>query len=119
MGYNARQYFIVFGEASSHARHDDILTDFRALAGRNILVLRKSEPDPAEYQPYFRRVTIDDFTVRGARFWRVRGEGFDYPAYRDRILAQVKRKYYALPPWLPQTACYFCERYFPGQACRR
>ncbi|MBI5862358.1 MAG: glycosyltransferase family 39 protein [Rhodocyclales bacterium] len=119
MGYNARQYFIVFGEASSHARHDDILTDFRTLAGRNILVLRKSEPSLAEYQPYFRRVTLDSFTVRGARFWRVKGEGFDYPAYRDGILAQVKRKYYALPPWLPQTACYFCERYFPEAACRR
>lgn len=119
LGYDARQYFIVFGLASSHARHDDILTDFRAFDGRNILVLRKSEPAPAEYAPYFRQVAIDSFTVRGARFWRVKGEGFLYPAYRDGILAQARRKYYALPAWLPQTACYFCDRYFPGEACRR
>lgn len=119
MGYNARRYFIVFGEASSHARHDDILTDFRTLAGRNILVLRKSEPDLAEYQPYFRQVTVDSFMVRGARFWRVKGEGFNYPAYRDGVLAKVKREYYALPHWLPQTACYFCDRYFPGERCQR
>ena len=119
LGYNARRYFIVFGEASSHARHDDILTDFRTLAARNILVLRKSEPDLAEYQPYFRQVTVDSFMVRGARFWRVKGEGFNYPAYRDGVLASVKRKYYALPSWLPQTACYFCDRYFPGERCQR
>ncbi len=119
MSYNARRYFIVFGEASSHARHDDILTDFRTLAGRNILILRKSAPDLAEYQPYFRQVTVDNFVVRGARFWRVKGEGFNYPAYRDGVLSSVKRKYYALPQWLPQTACYFCDRYFPDERCQR
>jgi len=119
MSYNARRYFIVFGEASSHARHDDILTDFRTLAGRNILILRKSAPDLAEYQPYFRQVTVDSFVVRGARFWRVKGEGFNYPAYRDGVLASVKRKYYAIPKWLPQTACYFCDRYFPDERCQR
>jgi len=57
--------------------------------------------------------------VRGARFWRVKGEGFDYPAYRDGVLAPVRRKYYAIPAWLPQTACYMCDRYFPGETCRR
>jgi hypothetical protein len=31
----------------------------------------------------------------------------------------VRRKYYALPSWLPQRGCYFCDRYFGGQGCRR
>lgn len=119
LGYNAGRYVFVFGEGSSHARHDDILTDFRALDGRNILVLRKTEPDVADYAPYFRNLGVDSFEVRGARFWRVKGEGFDYPAYHNGILRKIREKYYALPPWLPQTACYFCERYFPDQSCRR
>ncbi len=119
LGYNLRQYVAVFGEASSHARHDDILTDFRALAGKNILILRKSAPTEGDYAKYFRSVSVDSFEVRGARFWRVKGEGFDYPAYRDTVLASVRRKYYAVPPWLPQMACYFCDRYFPGEPCRR
>ncbi|MGB4765956.1 MAG: glycosyl transferase family 39, partial [Rugosibacter sp.] len=114
LGYNARRYVSVFGEASSHARHDDILTDFRPLNGRNILVLRKTAPNLVEYQPYFRRVTVDTFDVRGARFWRVKGEDFNYLAYREGVLANVKRKYYVIPTWLPQTACFFCDRYFPG-----
>lgn len=119
LGYNARRYVFVFGKGSSHARHDDILTDFRALDGRNILVLRKTAPDRADYAPYFRQLSVDSFEVRGARFWRVKGEGFSYPAYRDGVLREIREKYYALPPWLPQTACYFCDRYFPGQSCRR
>jgi hypothetical protein len=118
-GYNARRRFIVFGEASSHARHDDILTDFRKLAGRNILVLRKSAPDFEWYRRYFREVEVKEVTLRGAHFWLVLGRGFDYPAYRDQVLATVRSKYYALPAWLPQTGCYFCDRYFPGTQCRR
>ncbi|MGE5468028.1 MAG: ArnT family glycosyltransferase [Ignavibacteria bacterium] len=118
-GYNARRRFIVFGEASSHARHDDILTDFRALAGQNILVLRKSAPDAEWYRRWFKEVEIKTFERRGARFWIVLGRGFDYPAYRDQVLATIRDKYYALPDWLPQTGCYFCDRYFPGAVCRR
>jgi hypothetical protein len=114
LGYNLRQYVAVFGEASSHARHDDLVTDFRAWQGRNFLILRKSEPNPEDYRRYFRRSATDSFEIRGARFWRVRGEGFDYAAYREGVLAGVRRKYYAIPTWLPQRACYMCDRYFPG-----
>ncbi|MBI5900768.1 MAG: glycosyltransferase family 39 protein [Rhodocyclales bacterium] len=119
LGYNLRQYVAVFGEASSHARHDDLATDFRTLDGRNFLILRKSEPGPDDYRKYFRRVEVDSFELRGARFWRVKGEGFDFAAYREGVLAGVRRKYYALPTWLPQRACYMCDRYFPGEVCRR
>ncbi|WP_310451704.1 glycosyltransferase family 39 protein [Sulfuritalea sp.] len=119
LGYNLRQYVVVFGEASSHARHDDLVTDFRALAGRDFLILRKSAPNLDDYRKYFREVGADSFEIRGARFWRVKGQSFDYAAYREGVLAGVRRKYYAIPAWLPQTACYMCDRYFPGEACRR
>jgi hypothetical protein len=119
LGYNLRQYVVVFGEASSHARHDDLVTDFRAMAGRNFLILRKSAPNLDDYRRYFRDVSADSFEIRGARFWRVKGEGFDYPAYRAGVLAGVRQKYYAIPAWLPQTACYMCDRYFAGETCRR
>jgi hypothetical protein len=119
LGYNLRQHVAVFGVASSHARHDDIQTDWRALDDRNILILRKTAPEPEEYTPFFARTQIETFEVRGATFWRIRGEGFKYEIYRDRILAEVRKRYYALPQWLPQCGCYFCDRYFPGQTCRR
>lgn len=119
LGYTARRYLPVFGEASSHARHDDILTDFRRLDGRNILVLRKTAPAAADYAPYFRAVEVQPFVLRGATFYRVLGRGFDFAAYREAVLARVRDKYYAIPRWLPGGACYFCDRYFPGADCRR
>jgi len=119
LGYNARRYVPVFGEGSSHARHDDLLTDFRNLDGRNILILRKTAPDAADYAPYFRTLEVQSFALRGATFYRVLGRGFDFATYRDRVLARVRDRYYAIPSWLPGGACYFCARYFPGVACRK
>ncbi|MBK6908227.1 MAG: glycosyltransferase family 39 protein [Rhodocyclaceae bacterium] len=117
LGYNLREHVLVFGNGSSHARHDDIQTDFRALAGRNILILSKDAPKTDEYTPFFTIVSVEPFVIRGATFWRVRGEGFQYEAYRDRVLRRIKEKYYRLPHWLPQRACYLCDRYFPGEVC--
>lgn len=119
MSFNAKRYFFVFGEASSHARHDDILTDFRSLEGENILVLRKSPPERGDYDPYFREVEYRNFEVRGASYHLVLGRAFKYPAYRDAVLAKVRDRYYAIPRYLPQGPCYFCQRYFPGMDCRR
>jgi len=119
LGFDAKRYFIVFGEASSHARHDDILTDFRALEGRNILVLRKSPPEERLYAPYFAQVETRRFELYGATFYLVLGRSFRYAPYRDQVLAKVRDAYYRIPSWLPAGRCYFCERYFAGEGCRR
>lgn len=117
LSFNAGRYFPVFGEASSHARHDDILTDFRAFDGKKILVLTKGEIDRAHYLPYFERVEFRQIEVRGARYWIALGEGFNYPAYREAVLERARSRWYAVPRWLPRTGCYFCERYFPERGC--
>jgi hypothetical protein len=119
LSYAAGRYFAVFGRGSSHARHDDILSDFRAFDGRNILIWRRQEPAPGEYAGYFREVELRRYAVRGATYHVVLGRGFDYAAYRDDVLATVRDRYYAVPAWLPMTGCYFCERYFPGMTCRK
>jgi hypothetical protein len=112
LGYNHRRYWPVFGPASSHARHDDVLTDFRAFDGRDILILDKEAPDLADYEPYFREVKVDTLQVRGATFWRVRGHGFNHAAYHAGVLVPARRLWYAIPAWLPDRGCYFEERYF-------
>ena len=118
MSYHAQEDFLVFGEASSHARHDDIVTDFRALQGRNILVFLKKPPQFDQYGPYFKSIEFSDFTLYGAKFYLVLGYGFNYEAYREGVLRRVKEKYYAIPSYLPMGGCYFCERYFPNETCR-
>jgi 4-amino-4-deoxy-L-arabinose transferase-like glycosyltransferase len=119
LGHYLRRPVIVFGTGASHARHDDIATDFRALAGRNILILRKSAPKADEYTAFFNTVTTSTFDVHGARFWQIRGQGFNYPAYREHVLRYVTERYYQIPAWLPNCGCYMCSRYFPGEPCPR
>ena len=113
----ADPYVFVFGEASSHARHDDLVTDFRRLQGRNILVLRKSPPQDADYKPYFQSVEYREFDISGARFYLVLGRGFDYPRYLSSVLDKVRDRYYAMPRYLPRGHCVFCERYSDTQSC--
>lgn len=119
LAWNLKRYVMVFGLGSSHARHDDIMTDVRSLDGRNLLILRKTAPEAGYYQPYFRRSRVQTIEVRGATFWLIRGEGFDYARYREEVLREVRRRYYQLPAWLPQRGCYFCDRYFPGESCTK
>ena len=115
--FHARRHVAVFGAASSHARHDDILTDFRRLDGKNILVLRKDAPGDADYRPYFRSVEYRELTVAGATFHVALGRGFDFAEYRERVLKPVRERFYAIPRYLPQGRCYFCERYFGAPTC--
>ena len=117
--YASGKYFFVFGTASSHGRHDDILTDFRALAGKNILVLRKNPPNPADYAPYFAKVEYRQFELYGATYHLVLGQAFDYPRYREQVLRPLRDRYYRIPSYLPLRHCYFCERYFPDEPVPR
>ncbi|MCD6673446.1 MAG: glycosyltransferase family 39 protein [Burkholderiaceae bacterium] len=112
------EHVIVFGRGTSHARHDDILTDFRALDGKDILIVRRRDDRIGEFDAYFDRAVHETITVRGATFHLVDGRGFRYEVYRDRVLDEIRRRYYAVPRWLPGDACYFCDRYFPDRSCR-
>jgi hypothetical protein len=116
ISYHYGKEFFVFGEGSSFARQDDIITDFRQFEGRDILILRKSAPDLAQYQPFFRRVGVKSFELHGVTFYFVLGYGFDYASYKKLVLQPIKDKYYDIPAWLPHAPCYFCARYFPEEA---
>ena len=117
LSFNSRRYFKVIGEGSSHGRHDDIISDMRSLAGKNVLILSKTAPRQDEYEDYFDSFEQRSFLLYGAQFHLVLGRGFRYEAYRDQILDRIREKYYLLPDYLPQRACYFCERYFETSTC--
>lgn len=116
LAYHAQRPFAVFGEGSFHARQDDFLTDWHALDGRNVLVLRKSAPNSDEYLPYFRQVDFREFELHGARYYLVLGQGFNYAVYHERVLRRIRERFYRMPAWLPQRGCEFCTRYFPEEA---
>lgn len=112
IGYHYGRYFMVFGGGSQHGRQDDMITDFRALDGANILILRKAPPPKGEYDVYFRKVVLRQFEVDKATFCAVLGYGFRYAPYRDVVLTGIKNDFYNIPPYLPVKRDYFGEKYF-------
>lgn len=112
--YHWREPVAVFGRGTSHARQDDIDTDWRSLAGRDLLILRRDPPLAQDYAPYFREIRVHRFALGGRDYHAVSGLGFDYEAYRAGVLADIRARYYRIPAALPAGRCYFFERYFPG-----
>jgi len=111
LAYHARRRVPVFGAGSSHARHDDILTDWRRWEGRDLLILRRDPADLARYRPYFREVEAREVPGGGTTHYAVLGRGFDYAAYREGVLKDIRERWYRIPSWLPVGRCYFFERY--------
>jgi len=114
LAYHARRPVPVFGRGTSHARQSDINTDWRAFAGKDLLVLRREPPLPQDYRPYFSSIEVKKIVLGSGSYYAVLGRGFSYEAYRAGVLAEVRDRYYRIPPRLPVGRCYFFERYFPG-----
>jgi len=112
--YHMRTPVAVIGRGTAHARQDDIDTDWRALDGRDIVILRREAPAAGEYQPYFRSVEVKQLPLSGGSYHAVIGSGFSFAAYRSSVLADIRDRYYRIPSRLPVGRCYFFERYFPG-----
>ncbi len=112
--FHARQPVAVFGRGTSHARQDDIDTDWRSLAGKDLLILRREPPLAQDYAPYFRAIEVKKLPLGGGAYHAVLGNGFNYEAYRSGVLADIRDRYYRIPPRLPVGRCSFFERYFPA-----
>ncbi|MBI2306684.1 MAG: glycosyltransferase family 39 protein [Rhodocyclales bacterium] len=115
LAYALQRPVAVFGDGSFHGRQDDFDTDFRALDGRDFLLLRKETVRPETYAPYFAQLDVSSFAIDGIDFHVVHGRGFRYAVYHDRVLSRVRDRFYRIPAWLPQRGCPFTDRYFPGE----
>ena len=111
LAFHHGQYVPVFGVGRHHARQDDQLIDFRRYDGQPIRVFLYDEPNPADFAPYFERVSVKRFEVSGVTFWAVDGAGFRFQPFRDTVLATVAREFHDIPAWLPVWGNPFCERY--------
>jgi len=89
---------IVIGMGSKHARHHDVMSDFREYDGKNILIVRKRAPDV--YNKFFNNVIIEEYVIKDAVFYFVKGYGFQYEKYKEEVLAGIKEQYYNIPPYL-------------------
>jgi hypothetical protein len=109
--YYGGERVIVFGKGSRHGRQDDILTNFKELEGRDIVILRKTAKHEREYKRCFERTEVRRFKVQGTTFSLLVGYGFNYQEYRETFLRTVLRAYYRIPDWLPGSGSFFHEKY--------
>ncbi len=109
--YSIKRPVIVFGGGSQHGRQDDLLTDFRKLDGRNILLVQFSPGSQERNRRYFASVEFRTIEVRGAQFYVTVGEKFNYKVYRQQVLHKIRSTYYDIPDFLPVGSCYMFERY--------
>jgi hypothetical protein len=110
--YYAHKPVPVFGLGTSHARQDDITTDWRTYAGKDFVILRRQAPAADEYRSFFREVAVREVPLGGGSYHAVIGKDFRYDAYRSAVLTTIKDRFYRIPHWLPVRHCYFFERYF-------
>ena len=110
LSYAGRKQIIVVGLGSHHARQDDLLTDFRQLNGKNILLVSYS-PKLQAYGKYFESFEIRPLPIAETKFYLFLGKGFKYKPYREEIIEEVLQRYYRIPDFLPVRGCYMYERY--------
>jgi len=111
LSYHHKAYVPVFGTGRHHARQDDLSFDFRELHGQSLKIFDRRPIDLDDYRPFFDSVEVGTFNVQGVDFYVLVGNGFNFPAYRDRFLVTIAQNFYQLPSWLPVWGQPFCERY--------
>jgi hypothetical protein len=112
---------IVFGKGSRHARHDDILTNFKELDGKNMLILERGRVDESRYRSCFEKVQIESLApafggnlesrISNLEFSVVLGYGFKYQQYHQKYLRAVLQAYYQVPAWLPYSNNFMRQKY--------
>lgn len=109
--YHARKRFIVFDKASFHAREDERLTNYKELNGKNILIFKRTATNIDKLGKYFTSSERKTFKVREVTFELLIGNGFNYKLYREEVLKEINRNFYAIPDWLPVGQCEFKSKY--------
>ncbi len=110
--YRGHRRVVVFGNGSHHGRQDDLLTDFRKLDGRNILVLVNKKQSIKAYKRFFDSYETQKINIRGANYAILLGHGFRYQIYRDTVLTNIRSVYYRRPALFSKGKCYMDNRYF-------
>lgn len=111
LGYHYGGYVPVFGTGKFHARQDDVLVDFKKFDGQSIRIVDKTENGLRGLDAFFTKSTVENIQMGGRTYWVLKGEGFQFELYREKVLAEVNRRYYQIPSALPLLSCPFQARY--------
>ncbi len=106
-------FFSHFARGTIHGRQDDVITDWRDWAGRDVMIFHREPPEMERYEGLFDQMRVETIEVEGQIFYLLLGDRLDFDAFRDRVLAPIRDRFYQVPEWLPMEQCFFRGRYFP------
>ena len=113
----------VFMSKSKFGREDDKKTDFKALNDQSIEVFVTHQKYIERVSAFFSEVDVKELVISDeVTYYLVKGNGFNYPLYREQILKPVNDKFYTAPEWFPDLSdwlgadtCQFKSHYdFPA-----
>lgn len=108
------KYTPIWGHGGVHSRQDDIVTNFKDFAGKNILISLGCFPTPpskTQYLPYFNKVELVQYQYQGSSCYYVKGYGFKFKPYRVTVLQNIFNEYYQRPKFLPKGKDFFADKY--------
>ena len=64
-----------------------------------------------DFNRFFATSERKTIKVHGATFELLLGNKFNYNLYREEVLKEINRDFYAIPGWLPVGQCEFKDKY--------
>ena len=103
--------FHVFANTSKYGREDDKRVNYRDKDGNALFILIPELDDREKVDRYFDstkaiRISMTD----KIDYYLIKGQGFDFGAYRS-VIQKITDRYYSPPSWLPAASCEFTDKY--------
>lgn len=112
LSYYCRRDIKMILNNSKYGRLDDKLVDVRKLQDQKIYIFYKKKPNLEILKQLFEKAKVETFAIDGYSFYVVEAEYLKYPEYKKRYLDIQKKRFYAIPKWLPAGKCYFFDKYY-------
>jgi len=108
----ASNQFHVFANTSKYGREDDKRVDFSTRANENMWILITERDDLEKVEAYFDSTRIHAIAMNDTvDYYLVEARRFKFADYKAAILAEISRRFYNPPPWLPAATCEFNDKY--------
>ncbi len=112
LSYHLGRPVYQFGNLGKFGRNDDLTFDLSAHAGRDLVYITRGKKPLRRVEGFFR--SVESQVIREGRLkYRVSIlRGFDFDAYRNAVLDQIRNTYYFEPAGFPPAACSFTRLHF-------
>lgn len=113
LAYHCRNNrFHVISNTAKYGREDDKRVNFSQIDGETLWVLITDLGDVKKIDDYFLSNRIHRIRMNDkVDYYLVEARGFQYEAYKKKVIQKIAGRYYSPPDWLPLGSCKFTQKY--------